>query len=634
MYKRVKTFTPNNPSGAQFLFDKNHFYMLQAWALWMSVHHRHDKAVGNYTDSNGTSAILPADNVIIHRDSVHTTNSRPVGYRSSIYNDIDILLSDHVANRDIHQEPGTSETVAENGQLISVGWTQPVKVRAIVAAPVFELLGHSMAGPMYIPFPTYNMSPIFSLYRNYRNQIDVTNDMGIFSPFTMQSGGKDAAMQWGTQGLVPGFSNSDIRPEYWGYSLSNYPYPVVARTNRSPYICDAKNRTNSDFLTTTHNYLYIIPPFMYASLNRSSLDIVSNTTETGNDISIFTYPPLFVDSRHTGTVLDRITRSGVLISDIINFKDLIGVYSKDCDKQDLFNSQADHTCWLSKYSSMVTTDEQSNYGASLFFKDFDQELNQFISEVNYANFLTGMNNINNTYWDFPFKVVTINFSVSNNIADDIDFSEFSIPQDANYLNEAKRQYVEHIVQDGFPRCFYKTDFEDTYAEAGGHNSNSFRPNEKFKFDIYPTGLREFKAWFYDKYRAIPEIQDAVNNNWNRYFNYFDFLNIPNGFDSGERQVLILKDPEQGSPIYKENPLSRSREMGYVILEGYVVIPYEIYSTSAGISSATGTLTNVESIDPVASDSSHWRDESTCPVISNVFNDIKVNDCPTDTFEPS
>jgi hypothetical protein len=231
----------------------------------------------------------------------------------------------------------------------------------------------------------------------------------------------------------------------------------------------------------------------------------------------------------------------------------------------------------------MVKDERSNvgWGAFLFFKDFRAEINQFLSQVNYH---TTMESEAGVYYDFPFRSVTVDFKVHE---------------------EVPAELREQIVREGFPSCFYQTNFANYLSEAGGHNQDSKRPREDFYFDIYPTGLVEFKDWYRDTFgNFIPNFPQE------HLFNYFDRLNVPLGFDDGKRQVLILKDanlPRQDL-VLKRNPFSNYRSVAYQIVEGYVTVPFEAYVTSVAPTSDTsfGTIPQYETAqgDPTAGGS--WK----------------------------
>lgn len=559
MYSRIIQFE-DFQDGNQYLFKREDFHLLQSWLIWMSINHAH-----RYIESDPTSAeALPVQdtNVIIHSDAVHGESNRPVGFAGTVI-DTYLMLSEHVSNSEIHNDPTSNGggTVAD-GQLVARGWTEPIKVTVVISRPLFEIMGYTEDGPLFMPFPHDNMAPSPAYQPNSTNNMEPSSEYLNSSPLYSELVSSDLTSHEIMESKAAFLQHSASYDESDPYASPFY------RGMRYPYPSDAKRAGKDAFLSEFGQFLYIIPPYLCSPLNlKEGLDkIVPEGIDT-SQLGFFYHSPLFIDSRHT-RLLDRVNRSGITSDEILNFRDLLAIFPTDSERQDLFNTKADHTCWLTKYSPIGVLDQRSNVsqGAYLYFNDQLQEINQFLSQVNYPG--AGMETVDGVYWDFPFRTVTMDVRIH---ADD--------PYDL--ATETR----EGIVERGFPNCLYQTNFDNYLVEAGGHNDDIKRPKEDFYFDVYMDGVIAFKRWFKNNFKyALPGF-DPEN-----LYDYFDKLNVPFAFDDGQRQVLVLKDPNfmRRGRVIKRNPYSNLRTMGYVVLDGYITVPYEAYVTSVASSIAGQT----------------------------------------------
>jgi hypothetical protein len=342
-------------------------------------------------------------------------------------------------------------------------------------------------------------------------------------------------------------------------TTSNLPFPTynmssigINKDISSSELLDIiqPNRHDYDSYSIYRHYLWLFPSNNVCQLHPAHKLLVDGDVGT----VVFTHQPIYIHPSNT-EFLKKISNS----INTPNFRSL--TYIPDYTEEKIWSVIDDSTCILSGYKTILTN---NNKNIMLFFNDYYNEFNQFLSILNYEE----------QYREYIFRLEKAPGNLTR-----LEHNDLS---DITKLMEAKKIDVldapEHgeIIKDSINKKyspFYLSEYNFKIDKLSDRLKDSLLEScvQKTGKDItiYPKGL--------DNY--LYSVGD---------YSYSYKMNIPDHFDNGYRQCLVLTG-ELGTSSRSFKMLHKGRIMAiYQIIDGYVSVPYEIYSN---INKLTGAEDN-------------------------------------------
>lgn len=488
----IKQFADLDTDGTEYLVTADDINNIENVFLRKVIRHYHDGQYSRAIASNEISISKFGDTIA------------PIGFAIPSNEGEDVLFSQHENDTSIHDP--RQELV--DGIVVAHGWTQPVRVRAVVATPVFD-------SESVVPFPTFNMSPVVG----YKL---ATKDDALFRAIGDQ------------------------------------------------------NRHNPSMYSPFRHYLYLITPYQTGLLPKEHQALSSRS-----DVVVFSYAPLFVDINNA-EMLNKIKSSASP-----DIREAMAMFPLDYENERLWSSRLDHTSWLSGYLPFV---DNTKKNIMLFFNDYLNEFNQVLSLANYntqeRTFTYSIDkvmeyvNSNSDYETLASDILRSLFSGGGYISksqkmDNNDASRFVLDESIqeNQLVYDSIRGVDKAVAYAIHDAYFSIKENDSpNTEDGIFHTYMFNQLDSGEIALYPNGL---SLWLEDNGAGTIDEFDSLRALMR--------LNVPPTFNDDYRQLLTVAVKNIAQTEH-DREIKRyyggNRFWTYVLLDGWMSIPYDIVGTSS------------------------------------------------------
>lgn len=311
------------------------------------------------------------------------------------------------------------------------------------------------------------------------------------------------------------------------------------------------NRHNPNTYSNYRHYLYALPQNAICKIHPSHTPLLTGDVAT----AVFAKTPLFIHPSNTKFLQDIAETS-----ETPNFRGM--GFIPDYAQEKIWSLTEDSTCWLGGYRSFVAG---KGNDIMLFFNDYYNEFNQILSILNYEE--------KNREPFFRWEKGAGNLT-------SLDYHSLS---DLTRLMESKTIDVGEVsVSGGLVR------------DAINKKFSPFLTNDyKFKIDKTTNRLKQtlLESCIEKSGNAITFYQKGLYNFASlNSDDYIQDLKVPEYFEDGYRQCLIMTG-ELGTSKKSFKRLHKGRvELVYQIVDGYLSVPYEVYSipSTARITSGDGS----------------------------------------------
>jgi len=337
-----------------------------------------------------------------------------------------------------------------------------------------------------------------------------------------------------------------------------FPFPTY---NMSPiqvsenFIYDEQDITSDEFLNTTletsfsrhdipegyspyRHYLYMLPPYGVFNIDSRHLDYIDGRS------LVFSFTPVFVDAKDTELITE--IKSGVA-----DPKEISSCLEYDYQEERIWSKYESSTCLLGGYKTVSGSNQKA---IALYFTDYHNEFNQLISQMNYQA-----------------KKISQHFTptISDN-AFGVDLAQVDTVFDPRY--EWNEKIKASILGDDIFRPYFLVEKDISISEGmyiyGESLGDFLMSGLGGRHIIHKYGLRG--------YALFKNVTNAFVSNY--------VLGMPEYFEGGTYQLFgirdILSEKEVSSEIRFKG--SNDRILYYMVKEGYVTVPYEIWSYEGGL----------------------------------------------------
>jgi hypothetical protein len=338
-------------------------------------------------------------------------------------------------------------------------------------------------------------------------------------------------------------------------TTSNLPFPTY---NMSPFSIEKdinglndrtivpSNRHNPATYSNYRHYLWIMPMNGVSYIHPSHKAIVENQTS-----AIFAKTPLFIHPSNTD-FLKKINSA----TNTPNFRALS--YIPDYAEEKVWSLTEDFTCWMSGYKSILT-----NNDISLLFNDYYNEFAQVLSTINYEE-------LNREYYFRLEKAAGNLMRLDCNYVSDI-----TRLMEAKALDTMDISAGGGLARDSIEKRIFSCSTKD-------YCYNVDRKTQRLKSTLLDSCMEKNGnniTFFTNGLANFATINDTIIENE---------IAIPKYFDNGYRQCLVING-EYGTSRKSFKKLHRGRVMlVYQIIDGFMSVPYEIYSSDTVISNRSAS----------------------------------------------